>query len=392
MQTIRLGTFLGTFALLLLGHLQLAQGFTLKPYGYIKADLTMDMGNPNVTAGGYGTNYVRWLDPKPEERPMTWGLTGRQSRLGFDFVDDQVDGVEVLGRIETDFTNPPGEYVNGLKLRKAYLKVATPSLELLAGQESDIFSPLVPDTVSYLVAWWAGNIGFRRPQVRLTYKLGLGESTGIDVSAGVERTIRSVAEADNYDVAIPTFAGRIGFRSPLISVGVSGHYGKEREQFAPEGQEAIDEVYDSYSANLDLLLNLGQMLTLSGEVYHGKNLDTYFGGIGQGVVLVTDAQGKVDGKELADMGFWAQLKIKPSDRLVLNLGQSMTMVEEEDVPDNGRTGNQCTYANLNYMLAKDVWVALEGSLWQTSYKDARGQKEMDSDDYRGQLAFIYNFK
>lgn len=383
MQMVKLGMFSGALAVALISGLPAAQGFTLKPYGYIKADLTMDMGNPSQADGGFGTNYVRWIDPV-DDRPTTWGLTARQSRLGFDFVADPVGETTVLGKIETDFTNASAEHANVIKLRKAYLKVATPSLELLAGQEADIFSPLVPDTVNYLVGWWAGNIGFRRPQVRLTYKLGLGEQTGIDITAGVERTIGVNSARDNYDVGFPLLAGRIGFRSPALSLGISGHYGKERGM---DGATVLDETFETMSANLDLVIPLGKMLAITGEAYYGKNLASYFGGIGQGIVPKKDAADERE--ELTDMGFWAQLAFTPTESFIARLGHMSDMPDEDQLGAGTRTSNTCTFLNLNYMMVKDVWVALEGSLWKTEYKEV---EDKVTDDYRGQLAFIYNFK
>ena len=39
---------------------------------------------------------------------------------------------------------------------------------ILGGQTWDVISPLNPRSLNYSVYWWAGNIGYRRPQVRLT--------------------------------------------------------------------------------------------------------------------------------------------------------------------------------------------------------------------------------
>ncbi len=362
----------------------------LKPYGFIKADLSVDMGNPHG-----GGNWVSWVDTKPEETPTTMNIHARQSRLGFDLVGKKVKDVEVMGRIETDFTNGGKEYTYLLKLRKAYLKVATPTMELLAGQESDIISPLVPSTVNYLVAWWAGNIGFRRPQIRFTYKMDMGDKSGLDVTVGVTRGFSTTIGNVNYDVATPAFAGRIGYRSPSLSLGISGHYGQERERFdgAAEQYDAVDDVFDSYSANFDLKLKLTDSLCFKGEAWWGANLDTYLGAVGQGVAApYVGNDGKVvEAKSITAMGGWGQIGYR-ADRLKVNLGGSMDMPTEDDVNYGGRSRNMSVFGNVWYMMAVDTWVAVEGAYWKTDYKEPEGADDMDSDDIRGQLAFVYYFK
>jgi len=378
-----------------------AAGFTLKPFGYIKADLAVDIGNPNgISTGtsgesgkgtGFGGNYVRWIDPKPEDRPTTTTLHARQSRLGFDFIADKVGETEVMGRIETDFTNTSAEYAYMLKLRKAFLKVSTPRYELLAGQESDLMSPLVPETVNYLVGWWAGNVGFRRPQIRLTAKNPLGPDKGFDIALAVERAMGTDSTVDNYDVAMPVLAARFGYRSPALSFGLSGHYGKEREYFKAASAEAgpTSEVFDTWSGNLDLSLNLSKSLTFLGEFYYGKNMDAFFGGIGQGIMI---PDGETENVAVTSMGGWLDLGFVASEKLKLNLGAAIDLPKEDDLKIGARLSNMSVFANGYYTLVKDVQLALELTYWKTGYKEAEGADELDSDDMRAQLAFIYNFR
>jgi len=383
MRTLKLSSV----ALVLLGLLSAgpAHAFEFKPYGFLKADLAVDMGNPNS-----GGNWVRWVDPKPDERPTSVSIHARQSRLGFDLIGSNIKDVAVMGRIETDFTNGGAEYTYNLKLRKAFLKVSTPNHELLAGQESDIHSPLVPSTVNYLVAWWAGNIGFRRPQFRYTYRRNMSETSGIEMALGVMRSISTSLPADNYDVPLPVFAGRLAYRMGGMTLGVSGHYGQERERV---DANAIDEVIDTYSANLDLSLKLSDSLSISGEFWYGTNLDTFLGGIGQGVVLKPGEGGAAPTLEaLVAMGGWAQVSFASGERFRLNLGGSADMPSESDLEVGARSRNLSGFLNVQYMAAKDVWVAVEGSYFRTDYKEAEGADSTDSDDIRGQLAFIYNFK
>lgn len=386
MRTLKLASV--TVVLLLLCVASSASAFEFKPYGFIKTDLSVDLGHP---AGG--GNWVKWVNPKPKdyERPTTLNLHARQSRLGFDMIGNKIKDVSVMGRIETDFTNGGAEYTYMVKLRKAYLKLSTPTMSLLAGQESDIISPLVPSTVNYLVAWWAGDIGFRRPQIRYSYSHGMGESSGLDVTLGITRSMSSTIEgSENYDVPMPTFAGRIGYRSKAFSLGFSGHYGQERERFGTD-TGSVDEVFDSYSANVDLKLSLGEALTLTGEFWWGVNLDTYLGAVGQGVVQYTTDAGQLDARAVQAMGGWAQIGYVANPRMKLHLGGTVDMPNEDDLNYGGRSRNMSGFFNVHYMMAKDLWVAMEGSYFRTDYKEEPKADSVDADDIRAQLAFIYNF-
>jgi len=385
MRTLKL-TSVAVFLLLVCIALP-ASAFEFKPYGFIKTDLSVDLGSP--VGGG---NWVKWVNPKSKdyERPTTVNLHARQSRIGFDMIGKKIKDVSVMGRIETDFTNGGSEYTYMLKLRKAYLKLATPTMSLLAGQESDIISPLVPTTVNYLVAWWAGDIGFRRPQIRFSYAHAMGEGSGLDLALGITRSMSSTVAGENYDVPMPSVAGRIGYRSKAFSLGVSGHYGKERERFGAE-TVTVDEVFDSYSANVDLKLSLGDALTLMGEFWWGVNLDTYFGGVGQGVVPYTTDAGQLDARAVTAMGGWAQIGYVANPRLKLHLGGSVDMPNEDDLNYGGRSRNMSSFFNVHYMMAKDLWVAIEASYFRTDYKEEPNADSADADDIRGQMAFIYKF-
>ena len=54
-------------------------------------------------------------------------------------------------------------------LRHAYVELTKGNYDIIAGQTNDLISPLAPNTLNYTVGWDAGNIGYRRPQVRFTY-------------------------------------------------------------------------------------------------------------------------------------------------------------------------------------------------------------------------------
>ena len=99
------------------------------------------------------------------------------------------------GLIEIDFYGGGAENKPRPQLRHAYADIAwvDSGWNMLAGQTWDLISPLNPWTLNYSVAWWAGNIGFRRPQIRLTKQTGIGEGADFLAAFAITRDIGSTS-------------------------------------------------------------------------------------------------------------------------------------------------------------------------------------------------------
>jgi len=58
------------------------------------------------------------------------------------------------------------------RLRLAYASLAVNNFEFRFGQQWDLFSPLNPNTVNVNAnLWYGGNLGFRRGQIQIGYKI-----------------------------------------------------------------------------------------------------------------------------------------------------------------------------------------------------------------------------
>jgi hypothetical protein len=94
-------------------------------------------------------------------------MTANETRLGAKIKGPNVDGMEISGRVETDFYGGgAAENKPNLMMRHAYIELGWPheKFSILAGQTSDVISPLVPTTLNYSVCWWVGNMA-GRPQI-----------------------------------------------------------------------------------------------------------------------------------------------------------------------------------------------------------------------------------
>lgn len=359
-------------------------------YGYIKLDAAYDTGQADPG------NYVRWvnLDPRnPDDNQFS--MTANESRFGMRLrgSDDEENDLRVSGNVEIDFYGGGDENKPRPMLRHAFvdLEWRQSGWQLLAGQTSDLISPLVPRSLNYPVAWWAGNIGYRRPQVRLSKTLALMESSSVIVSCALTRDIGSTTSSftgvdSGSDAGVPGVQARVGWlaggrRAGPMRLGLSGHWA--REDFHLEGQEGDHQLFDSWSANLDLDLPLTDKATLKAEIYTGANLAPYLGGIGQGVNLDAD-------EEIADSGGWISLDLGPFDRLTHHLGLTLSDPEDDYLEPGDRCFNGSVFWNGYYSLTAHVELALELSYWSTEYVvEEPGPDSADS--FRAQFAALYRF-
>jgi hypothetical protein len=160
------------------------------------------------------------------------------------------------------------------------------------------------------------------------------------------------------------------------TIGVSGHLGREEYDIDNTGKN-VD--FQSESINLDVTQPVFPGLVVLGELFCGRNLNQYFGGIGQGVNTTSRNEINADGG-------WIAASLGPWSEWSFNIGAGLEEVEREDVANGARTRNSCIFGNVLYALNKSAQVGLELSRWNTCYKGPG-----DAEDFRAQASFIYKF-
>jgi len=366
-------------------------------YGYIKLDAAYDTARTN------SGNYVVWADNDAVRgKDNEFNITANQTRLGMRISGPEEDGLKTSGRVEIDFYGGGAENKSKIQLRHAYMKLDWPSdrFSIIAGQTSDIISPLNPSTLNYTVLWDVGNIGYRRPQIRLTKSIACNNNLDVKFETGLFRTIgddelSSVAgQKSGEDAGFPTFQGRVGFTFPGLTtagpttLGVSGHWGKEEYDrvTTTAASTATSEEFETWSFNVDLTQPLTEKVTIKGEFFTGANLDTYFGGIGQGVRSTTVGTTTTYHEEIDSKGGWIAAGLGPWGKCRFNIGAGMDQVDNDDVNVGGRTLNRTVFGNAIYSLNKNTEIGFELSRWCTEYKGSG-----DAENLRAQTSFIYKF-
>jgi hypothetical protein len=365
--------------------------YTFTFSGYFKGDAIYDK---NLTYPGNFAIWVPYGDPC-DGHDDAMHVTARETRLGVNFSWAE-NGFTTMAKLEYDFyglgAKPSG--LNAMEnkaapmLRHAFLEITKGRWSFLAGQTSDVISPLVPKTVNYTVAWAQGNIGYRRPQFRVSTWAPLGERAKVKLAVAATRTLGSDLDGDGNDdgtdAPYPTAQGRLGFdvqfsEEGSAAVGVSGHYGIEKWGFEDSTET------ESWSFNTDMKIAVNKRFHVSGEFFIGQNLGTYFGGILQSVNPLKN--------EIFSMGGWGMASVKPHDRFLLNAGYAFEDPDDEDfeLPEGAlhtfRDKNSVIFGNVMYSITSTVTAMLEVSYLKTEYltKDyetvavpACGEEEFDS--------------
>ncbi|MEW6236058.1 MAG: hypothetical protein AB1656_11775 [Candidatus Omnitrophota bacterium] len=369
-------------------------------YGYIKFDAAYDTQRTSLG------NYARWVESGAaggDDDQFT--ATANQTRFGLNFTGPDYGNMKTTGKMEVDFYGGGSENKANPMMRHAYVQLDWPDYDLsvLAGQTSDVISPLVPTTVNYAVGWWVGDLGYRRPQLRVTKNFDPTDNSKLMFQGALSRTIgegwglpASASYLDNgSDSGFPTLQGRVAYAFPLLTdkpsiIGVSGHWGQEEYDggtFTGIAYGARD--FNTWSANLDVTLPLLDKLKLMSELWFGENLDAYLGGIAQGLRGIdVDGNNSIDapGEGIRALGGWAALGLGPWNQWSFNVGASIDDPEEDDLNAGGRSQNYSIFGNAFYEINEAILLGLELSYWDTDYQDRE-----DEDSVRVQTTLIYRF-
>jgi hypothetical protein len=355
---------------------------TIELYGYVKLDASYD--DSTVAAG----NFARWVtSPSAIEPHDHFNMTARQTRLGMRIGRARDGNLIVKGRVEIDFYGGGSENKNQPMLRHGYAEIDWPEkgLNLKAGQTSDLISPLVPTTINYPVAWWAGNIGYRRPQLRVTKTIKTGGASSVSLAAAISRSIgddfgRLEPGDSGADSGLPTVqiavSRQFSISGNSSSVGISGHFGKE------ELHERLGETvpkFDSWSAGIDFSLPLSSKTRFKGELWSGQDLDDYLGGIGQGINRAT-------GESIESKGGWIAIESKPGPKSFIGLGTSMDDPNDDNLVAGSRSKNSSIWINYLRNVRSYLRTGIEVSHWATDYIELENDSAL-----RVQGTLIYSF-
>lgn len=332
-------------------------------YGFLRLDTLFDTGLTNFATVPF---YVNSPDDPNKKGTGDQQITihPRNSRFGVNFSWERSSKWNVTGKLEVDWHNTYNitpESRPAPRIRLAYIQLQRKDYSLLLGQTWDVISPLLPSPNDDSVLWNAGNLGDRRPQIRLSYApkdkpvswtLALGLTGAVDAKDLDGNKVR-----DGEDSGLPNVQCRLAWKSENLTLGLWGHYAWERT-VKPIGGGTN---FNSHSLGLDLQWEIAPKWALRGEVWTGRNLSDFRGGVAQGVNASL-------GREIASKGGWLELGYDVSPKHRIAVGYAIDDPNDGDVPDGGRTKNFVWYLHNRFKLSDEVVLGVNYLFWTTKWK------------------------
>ena len=311
-------------------------------YGFVKLDAvynTSSVFNAESPLWANSHTNLRYV-PNGTEKDGSFIMSARTSRLGFIINGPKVFlGGETMARFEFDFWGglpDAGASIrtSEMRIRLAYVKVTWPSQTyILAGNDWMLGTPLyvLPDMFAFLPLTGAGLLFMREPQVAIGQTVGpKAFNVTLDASVALAQgndgkgatsdffnpgPRGSSSDNQTYQTGVgeaskqPSYKARLTIRvNPLdkinIILGGTGQYMQEKHALRLVGREGSVNIAQLSTAQLAYVTNNPYAYTqkmvdswflqgfasfkvffvkLSGHFFTGENIDTYFGGIGQGV-------------------------------------------------------------------------------------------------------------
>ncbi|MEK7486688.1 MAG: hypothetical protein AABZ60_20385, partial [Planctomycetota bacterium] len=286
---------------------------------------------------------------------------------------------DLSGKFEIDFFNGGSESRNALRMRHAYLQLKWNEydLSLLAGQTSDIVSPLVPETVEVASVFRdIGNTGDRRPQLRVEWAPAIIKGTKEEetrlfftlglLRAGAVDGLDADADGNNdgEDSGAPMIQGRIGIATPGWVEGQKIRFGAYMSHAWYDTQTRVglrgEREFVSHFYGIDLVVPITDRIEFSTEWWWGYDVSDLRGGIAQGVDTIK-------GDEIEAAGGWFNLKIKTTERSTVALGYGVDNPVNGDIGPGGRLKNEVFFINNVWDLSSGVTAGVEYQYFRTRY-------------------------
>ncbi len=350
--------------------------FRFTPYGYFSVSTIFE------SARTKGTDYACYVLPPESQGEPAFTVDPKSSRLGM-----KVEGPKfhywpeatLTGLVEVDFQ---GQYViknkPGLLFRRGFIEIGDDYTSFKFGQDWEVIAPLVPKMLNWAAGAAVGNLGYRRGMFEIDRNVELSPTFGYEwqfgLCANLTNDFNTVSSVSPDPSGWPVFEGRIagvfGYRdgpcAMPITLGAFGHIGEQMFDFTVGGTTYDDVPERTWSFGCDLDLPITQRLTLQGEFFTGENLSTFFGGIFQGVDLLTR-------ESIRSTGGWAAFNYECSKRWKFNVGFLIDDPHNGDVHMTSPSGtsilyNHAYFANCLYFWNDAFFTGLEVSQWKTHWQ------------------------
>jgi hypothetical protein len=294
-----------------------------------------------ILFNGFANTHAVDLPATPTVSMPGSGSTGasvRQTILGFDAKGPHIFGARSSADLHIDFAGTPQSY-NGtnasgygynatdtlLRLRTAHARLDWDHTEAYFALDRPLLSPDSPTSLTAVAEpplAWSGNLWAWNPQLGITQDIPTKSSLtlrfqGAFIDAADAPTTPASGTANSAEQSRwPGLEARIALlgtdtREGRNHLGVGGYFAPHLDPFGRR--------YDAWAATLDASYQLPARLTMTTNFYRGLALGGLGAGVFKDITYIPDADSNAYySRPLEDVGGWAQLKEKLSERLELN--------------------------------------------------------------------------
>ncbi len=320
------------------------------------------------------------------------GLSVRQTVLGLDARGPHLFGATSHADVRVDFfaNDAQSSYAAAglLRLRTAHAALRWQNTEAFVEQDRSLLAPNAPTSLVAVAQpefSWSGNLWAWNPQIGVSHQIGLTSSSRLKFQAGLIDTADSQLPGAPPNTSTISRAERSrwpGTEARIASawedpdlgpeVGVSGYYSPH--------ETGSNLRFDAWAAAMDLRLPITTHLAFLGNAYRGAGL----GGLGGGGYVdyvYLFAGTREIARALDDVGGWAQLKSKVSEKLEFNggygidnpfAGQIHASIEiPEYATYYGLARNRSAFGNVIYSPSSYLLFSLEYRRLWTNYATGR---------------------
>ncbi|MDO5113782.1 MAG: hypothetical protein Q4E67_05355 [Planctomycetia bacterium] len=300
----------------------------------------------------------------------------RRSRLGVDFSGPEMPfwgNPTMGGKVEIDFMGELGTAENkpSVLLRHAYWEMKNDCYRVLVGQTEDVISPLTPGMLNYYNGWFAGNIGYRNPQIQLARYFYPSDHVRMELQTAICQIYGSDFSSYDHPGSYPTVQARLGWTIARndtdlypIRFGISGHIGQQ-DYTMPIGGISRDLTITTWSVNVDWQVPITNRFGIQGEFFHGQGLSGLGGGVDQSLDYSFTRGGTL--KSIHSTGGWVEVWWDWTEKLRWTVGYGKDDPLDSDMEGASIRENSVIYANCVYQFTPFLRTGLEYSYWKTLY-------------------------
>lgn len=404
-------------------------------YGFVKLDAVYNDSavlNTESPLWAFSDDTANNISTSEDDGSLTF--SARTSRIGFNILGPKVLGAKSRVCLEFDFWGGQPDAGTSarqseMRLRLAYAEITWPTKTyLLAGNNWMLGTPLyaMPDMHTFIPLSGAGLLFMREPQVAIGQTIG-GDTFSVTIEASVARAQGNDGtgtSADFYNPGPrsttgdnqldrtgvgeaseqPSYKARITFRlNPAqgfsFILGGSGQYMREVHALRIDGgaytagtpyneNQYTQETVRSWYGQGFGAFTLGP-IRLTGHYFQGENIDTFFGGIGQGVTKKNEGFEYAEIDLVKSKGGFGELRIDLRSfniPLTFSFGNGTEVVEEDTIVTGNRKKNSVSWGNFWWYMSPNFRFGVEVSYIETEYLVIS-----EGDDWKVHSSFMFTF-